>query len=543
MIQANLVDLVNRTIYPAQINIENGKIVEITKLKSPTQGYIIPGFVDAHVHIESSMLPPSEFSRLASIHGSVATVSDPHEIANVLGIKGIEYMLENASTVPFKFYFGAPPCVPATRFETAGAILGPSEIEYLLAKKEIKYLSEVMNFPGVIAKDPDLLAKIAIARSLNKKIDGHAPGLLGDPLKNYVAAGIETDHECTNVEEAREKKKLGMKILIREGSAARNFEALFPLLLEDPEGCMFCSDDCHPDSLSKGHINLLAGRAVEKGMDVLEALRCASLNAVQHYDLEVGLLQIGDPADFILLDDLKSFIPKKTFIDGICVAENGVPTFACPPAHIINNFSAQMKKPAHFRIKAREPFIKVIEAIDGELLTRKKIEPAHIENGWIVSNIEQDILKIAVVNRHIDAIPSVAFVHNFGLKKGAIASSVAHDSHNIIAVGVDDESLCRAVNCVIRHQGAIALVSEGKEECLPLPIAGLMSNLRAEEVAALYEHLNCHARQMSKTLSAPFMTLSFMALLVIPSLKISDLGIFDQEKFCLTDIFANTSLA
>ncbi|MDN3506969.1 MAG: adenine deaminase [Simkaniaceae bacterium] len=529
-VHGKLVDIHKREIYSAVITIEDGRIAAIEPNSHRGKGFILPGFVDAHIHIESSMLPPTEFARISVRHGTVATVSDPHEIANVLGISGVEYMLEDASKSPFKFNFGAPSCVPATTFETAGATLGPKEVRELLEKPEIKYLSEVMNFPGVIAGDPDMLEKIAIAKELGKRIDGHAPGVFGEDLKKYVAAGIETDHECTTLSEAREKHALGMKILLREGSAAKNFNALFPLMQEDPAMCMLCSDDLHPDNLILGHINLLVRRAIEKGMDLMDVLSVASKNPVEHYGLDVGLLRVGDPADFIIVEDLDVFRVLENYIDGECVFQETslLPRIKTRP---INKFDTHKKTPADFKVPAKEGDLHVIEAIDGQLITKHLTLPPKIENNEIVSDTSRDILKIAVVNRYNDAKPAVGFVKNFGLKKGAIASSVAHDSHNIVAVGVTDEDLCNVVNSVIDAKGGVAT----SHSVLPLPIAGLMSDLDGEEVAVLYGNLDEAAKDLGSELKAPFMTLAFMALLVIPALKMSDLGLFDCKSFSLID--------
>ena len=531
-ISGNIVDLFHGTVYPATIEIENGKIAAVRKTERKESTYLLPGFVDSHIHIESSMLPPSEFARLALPHGIVATVSDPHEIGNVLGVKGIEYMIENGSTVPFKFFFGAPPCVPATDFETAGARIGPEEIRHLLKKKEIKFLSEVMNFPGVIHKDPDMMAKIAIAKELRKRIDGHAPGVRGEDLNRYIAAGIETDHECTTLDEAREKLAKGLKILIREGSAARDFEALFPLMKEHPDKCMLCSDDLDPHSRSNGSINLLVKRAIAKGMDPLQALRCASKNGIEHYGLEVGLLRVGDPADFIEVDNLKNLNVLSTYINGVCAAKHGQPQFARIVPKIINRFEALQRTPSDFQIRGDGHRVKAIEALDGQLITRQIDVPLPTANGLILPDLSKDILKITVICRYEKkAAPAVGFIKNFGLKKGAIASSIAHDSHNLIAVGTSDEMICKAVNAVIEHRGGIAVGDEGGIECLPLPIAGLMSDKEGLWAGSQLQKLENKAKALGSPLASPFMTLSFMALLVIPSLKMSDKGLFDSAHF------------
>lgn len=536
-IHGKLVDIHNGSIFPATITIENGIIVNIERNSHRGKGFILPGFVDAHIHIESSLLPPSEFARLAVRHGTVATVSDPHEIANVLGMAGVEFMLRNGSRVPFKFFFGASSSVPATQMETAGATLGASEVRALLEKDEIKYLSEVMNFPAVIHGDAEILAKIKAAKDLKKHVDGHAPGVFGEDLKKYYAAGIETDHECTTLSEAREKRALGMKIIVREGSAAKNFNALFPLMEEDPDHCMFCTDDLHPDLLILGHINLLVKRAVQKGMDPIAAIRCASKNPVEHYGLGVGLLRVGDPADFIIVDDLISFRVHETYINGKCVFKDA-PLFPSVPVLPINNFETQLKSPQDFKVPAKEGKLHVIEAIDGQLITNHLRLPPKIVNDQIVSDLGRDILKIAVVNRYQDNPPAVGFIKNFGLKKGAIASSVAHDSHNIIAVGVTDEDLCSAINAVIEQKGGLSLAHNGKIDILPLPIAGLMSTLDGEIVARRYADLDQAAKAFGSPLQAPFMTLSFMALLVIPELKLSDKGLFDCKSFSLIPLIS-----
>ncbi|MCY7353171.1 MAG: adenine deaminase [Cytophagaceae bacterium] len=540
-----LVDLHQRRLYPAEITVENGKITGITEIPSSarsTMHYLLPGFVDAHVHVESSMLPPAEFARLAMVHGTVATVSDPHEIANVLGVSGVEYMVESARRSPFNFCFGAPPCVPATNFETAGAVVTPDDVEFLLQNyPEIGYLAEVMNFPGVLHGDPDMLAKIAVARRLGKPVDGHAPGLRGDDVRRYAAAGIQTDHECFTAEEALDKLAAGMKILIREGSAARNFEALIGLLPEHFENLMFCSDDKHPDSLAEGHINQLVQRALARFPDHLfEILQMACLNPVRHYNLPVGLLRVGDPADFIIVDDLKTFNVLQTYLAGELVAERGRCLLPHRPGALVNRFACSEKKVADFAVKStsNQPVnLRVIEALDGQLITNALMLPAKPDaEGFVIADPENDVLKLAVVNRYADAPPAVAFIRNFGLKRGAIASSVAHDSHNVIAVGADDESLCEAINLIIREKGGVCVVDEGRRDVLPLPIAGLMSNADGYEVARHYARLDQFAKNLGSTLGSPFMTLSFMALLVIPHLKLSDQGLFDGDSFRFTEI-------
>jgi adenine deaminase len=541
-IRGNLVDIFNKEVFPAEVVVENGKIAAINKMTDSSiendAGYILPGFIDAHVHIESSMLIPSEFARMAVVHGTVATVSDPHEIANVCGMEGVKYMIANGKTVPFKFNFGAPSCVPATIFETAGATLGVQEVKELLQKDEIKYLAEMMNFPGVLFNDNEVMQKIAVAHELGKPVDGHAPGLRSDDAKKYIDAGISTDHECFTKEEASDKLGFGMKILIREGSAAKNFDALIDLMHEHYERMMFCSDDKHPDSLELGHINQLCARAVAKGIDVYKVLQAACINPIAHYRLDVGLLRTGDAADFIVVKDLKEFLVEKTFINGQLVAQNGITQIASQPTSIINNFNCSPKRLEQFEIEspAEISTIPVIEVLDGQLITNKLMLTPKIENGFYVSDTENDVLKIVVVNRYVDAPVAKAFIKNFGLKKGAIASSVAHDSHNIVAVGVDDVSLCEAVNMIIKEQGGISAVDGTHKMIIPLPVAGLMTTEDGYKVAAAYTTIDKMVKEeMGSTLGSPFMSLSFMALLVIPELKLSDKGLFDGKSFRFVD--------
>ena len=541
-IKGNLVNILDKTIFPAIVEVENGIIKSITKTDNEdyeVKGFILPGFIDSHVHIESSMLVPVEFARLAVVHGTVATVSDPHEIANVCGLQGVEFMINNGKKVSFKFNFGAPSCVPATIFETAGAALDSADAEKLLQRDDIKYLSEMMNYPGVLYKDEEVLKKIAAAQKMNKPVDGHAPGLRGEQAKQYIEAGISTDHECFTAEEALDKLKYGMKILIREGSAAKNFEALADLLHEHSDNIMFCSDDKHPDSLVEGHINKLCARAVAKGIDVFKVLRAACVNPVFHYNLDVGLLSVGDPADFIIAEDIINFNILHTYIGGKLVAENGETKLLSVPSESINKFNSTLKIAADFSVPAssiKNDKVLVTEALDGQLITNKLSLPVSILKGkddFLYSNINEDILKIVVINRYYNAPVSTGWVKNFGLTEGAIASTVAHDSHNIIAVGADDESIAKAVNFVIKERGGISCVSENDSMVLALPVAGLMSDKDGYKVAEKYTEIDNLAKKNGSKLSSPFMTLSFMALLVIPHLKISDKGLFDGDNFIL----------
>lgn len=525
------VSIEERTIYSAEVTVANGKISSIQKKEHDHKNFIMPGFIDAHIHIESSMLVPSEFARLAVLHGTVATVSDPHEIANVLGAEGVHFMIDNGKKSPLKFHFGAPSCVPATSFETAGAIIDSEGVKELLASPDIYYLAEMMNYPGVLYNDPEVLKKIAWAKHYNKPVDGHAPGLRGVDAKTYCGAGITTDHECFTLEEAKEKLELGMKVIIREGSAAKNFEALIPLLPEHYEQMMFCSDDKHPDDLILGHINNLCARAVRKGIDIFKVLQAACINPAKHYNMNVGLLKEGDAADFIIVEDLKDFNVVQTYINGELVAENGRSKIAAIPFETPNNFKVEPKTTEDFFLQASGGHIRVIEALDGELITKEIKAESLIQNGNLVSNTAIDILKIAVVNRYSNQPPALGFIKNFGLKKGAIASSVAHDSHNIIVVGTTDEEICRAVNLIIENRGGICAIGPNDQKSLALPVAGIMSDLDGWETGRLYQEIDGMAKSLGSTLKAPFMTLSFMALLVIPDLKLSDKGLFSGSKF------------
>lgn len=536
VIKANLVDIINKKITPSKVEIVGQKIVAIHPIDEVLAHFILPGFIDAHIHIESSMLLPSEFAKVAVLHGTVATVSDPHEIANVMGIDGVRYMIENSKTVPFHFFFGAPSCVPATSFETAGSTINADGIQEMMQWPEIYYLAEVMNYPAVIGDDEEIMNKISAAHQVNKPVDGHAPGVTGDALKKYLSAGITTDHECFTYEEGLEKVKLGCKILIREGSAAKNYEALIPLLKLYPTQIMFCSDDKHPDDLMIGHINQLVQRAIKEGYELFDVLYAACILPVLHYKLPVGTLNIGDNADFIMVKDLTSFEIVSTYLHGECVAQKEQSFISTKPFKIINQFNCDKISEAQLKIKANTSLVRVIEARNKQLVTGSIHENAILINGELTSNIEKDILKIVVVNRYHNAPPSIAFIKNFGLKNGAIASCVAHDSHNIVAVGANDTDLMNAINLIIENKGGISLANLHDKQVLPLPVAGIMSNCSASEIANGYTELHLKAKELGCHLDAPFMSLSFMALLVIPSLKISDKGLFDGNQFAFTSV-------
>ncbi len=533
-----LIDIHSKRTYPAEIQIEQGKIISVMETELPCEHFILPGLIDSHIHIESSMLIPSEFARIAVKHGTVATISDPHEIANVCGVEGVEYMIDNAKKVPFKFHFGAPSCVPATAFETAGDSIDSSKIDALLQRDDIYFLSEMMNYPGVLFRDEEVMKKIAFAKAHNKPVDGHAPGLRGEKARKYIEAGISTDHECFTKEEALDKLQYGMKILIREGSAAKNFDALIDLLHDFENEMMFCCDDKHPDELMLYHINDHVKRALARGIDLYKVLRAACLNPVYHYKLNVGLLYKGDPADFIVIDNPDDFNILKTVINGEVVFEDGESKIASIEEGVINKFDCQEKSPQDFEIKVENipSQIRVIEALEGQLITKTFLTAPTIVDNKIISDVEKDVLKLVVVNRYSDAPVAKAFIKNFGLKRGAIASTVAHDSHNIICAGVDDVSICKAVNALISSQGGIAVVDETELHVMALPVGGLMSNSKAEVVAETYSTIDRQAKMLGTPLAAPFMTLSFMALLVIPQLKLSDKGLFDGEQFVFVDL-------
>ena len=536
-ISANIVDVLNSKIFPGTLEVRNGRITSIVEDTTEYPTFILPGFVDSHIHIESSLLTPSEFARMAVRHGTVATVSDPHEIGNVLGVEGVRYMIENGRTVPFKFYFGAPSCVPATRFETSGAEIGLPEIEGLFKNNEAKFLSEVMDFTGVLRGDPEVTDKIRLAHAYGRRVDGHAPGPRGAALKAYAAAGISTDHEVVSREEALERIGLGMKIQIREGSAAKNFHTLQSLITEYPGRCMLCSDDKHADDLSQGHIDALVKRALSSGLDLMKVLISACVTPVLHYGLDVGLLREGDDADFIEINNFGDLRILRTYIKGDLVAENGSTLLPWRPSLVVSGFKAQKKKTIDLSVRRIGNRMNVIEVFDGQLVTERRHATPKTSDGNVISDVENDLLKIVVVNRYRDAPPAVAFVKNFGLKRGAIASSIAHDSHNIVAVGVSDEDICQAVNAVIEQQGGLSVVHNDVVEVLPLPVAGIMTDDEGPTVAERYSRLNRLVKNIGSRLSSPLMTLSFMALLVIPKIKLSDKGLFDAEKSEIIGLF------
>jgi len=537
-ISGNIVDVVSKSIFKAVLQIDNGKIIDIKPADEVEEQFIIPGFVDAHIHIESSMMLPSEFARYSVIHGTVACVCDPHEIANVCGVSGVDYMIENGKHSPMKFYFGAPSCVPSTQFETSGAELNAETVEKLLLRDDIYFLAEMMNFPGVIHKNKEVYAKLDAAKRIGKPIDGHAPELRGEDLIAYAAGGITTDHECMTIAEAEAKMALGMTVQIREGSAAKNFDDLLSLLDNHSDNIMFCSDDKHPDDLMKnGHINALVRRAVAKGYDPIEVLRICSLTPIKHYKLDVGLLQLGDDADFVVVNNLTDFDVKATYIRGEKVSENGIPTFPrYVPSELINQFNVQKVNAAQLRVVPGKGLLKVIHVDDGQLFTHQILCEPKVVAGNIVSDVENDVLKLVVYNRYQPSVPAIGFIRNIGLKRGALASTVAHDSHNIVAVGTSDDEIASAINQIIDSKGGI-LACEGNKTCLlPLPVGGLMSDAEGSKIAQRYEEVDAMAKELGSTLHAPFMTVAFMSLLVIPELKLGDKGLFDGKNFRFVEL-------
>lgn len=539
VVKGRLIDIHERRIYPARIETEGRLIKRIEPVDDCDEVYIMPGLIDAHIHIESSMLVPGYFSMAAVSRGTTGVVADPHEIANVLGRKGVDFMIDDAERVPLKFYFGAPSCVPATALESSGAAVSPEEIEDLFNKKRVKFLGEMMNFPGVVAGDEEVMRKIQIARSKNLVVDGHAPGLSGEALEKYVAAGISTDHECSDIKEAQEKLSLGMKILIREGSAARNLDSLKKLIKSEPKNVMLCSDDLHPEMLVRRHLDRIVADLVKQGFDLFNVLACCTVNPVEHYGLDCGLLRPGDPADFIIVNSPSEMKILSTWIEGEEVFDGNKALFSYSGPEPVNNFNSSEIDASMIKVRRLGNNLRVIEAYDGRLITGSGLALSGTGE-FAEADQERDILKLVVKDRYKDAPPSTAFIRGFGIKNCAFASSVAHDSHNIICAGTSDELIVDAINAVIRMKGGMAVVRPGKTLTLRLPVAGIMSDLPAADVASEYEELTAFVAESGCRMSAPFMTLSFMALLVIPELKLSDRGLFDFRKFALVPLFTDT---
>ena len=538
IISGSIVDVIRRIIFKGRIYIKNGKIYDIQPSDSVNNVFILPGLIDAHVHIESSMLTPGRYAQNAVKHGVISVVTDPHEIVNVCGVEGMKYMIEDSQKVPFKFYFGVPSCVPATPFENSGAKIDAEQIAELFDTYNLKFLAEMMNFPGVINQDPEVMSKIKVALDRGLPIDGHAPGVTGENLLKYVNAGITTDHECSTMAEALEKIKLGMKIIIRNGSAAKNYNDLFELINTYPDQVMICTDDFHPDNFASEYLEQFIKNRKKKNVEFWNLMQALTINPIDHYKLNVGLLQMDDPADFIVVNNLQQFNVLQTWIDGRCVFD-GAETFDyVPNENKINNFLVKEITADQIKIAPTSDRLNVIKAFDGQLYTEHMVVKPKVVDDNCISDIEHNILKIVVLNRYTEnAEPSVGFVHGFGLKNGAFAGSVAHDSHNIVAIGVTDSDIVRAINEIVKHKGGLSVVNGEDTHFLPLPIAGLMSDDEVETVAEKYNELDNMVKSLGSKLKSPFMTMAFMPLLVIPKLKISDQGLFDVVKFNFTPLF------
>ncbi len=539
IIKGNLVDVVKDKMYPATVYIENGIIAKVEENNESYSTYILPGIIDSHIHIESTLLTPEHYAREAVRHGVIGAVADPHEIANVLGTKGVDFMIENGNRTPFYFWFGAPSCVPSTPLEPAGAKLGPEEIEELLSRKDVHFLAEMMDYPGVIGSEKEVMSKIASANKHGKPIDGHAPMMSSSDVKQYAAAGISTDHECTTVEEAIEKMSLGMKVLIREGSAARNFDALHPIIASHPRQVMFCCDDMPAETLLEDYLPGSIRKAIGYGYNPLDVIRCASMNVAKHYAIPAGMLQEGDSADFIEIDSLSTFNILKTVIKGNVVFDQNeaAPSPLDSTVEVINRFDCEKISIEEIQVKATGKRIKVIDCVCGDLLTETHLSTPKTENGYIISNPEEDVLKLVAINRYCPKEISVGFIRGIGIKNGAMATSISHDNHNLVVVGVSDADIVKATNLLIENKGGMVVTSGNKTEVLQLEIAGLMTHRPAKTVAHIQEQIKSLVSEMGSELEDPFLTLSFMSLIVIPKIKLSSKGLFDVTKFEFTSLF------
>ncbi|NPV64923.1 MAG: adenine deaminase [Methanobacteriaceae archaeon] len=530
MLKGNILNVFTGDIYPAEIIIEDGMIKIVRKIEGDFDGILLPGFIDSHTHIESSLMTPSSFAEATIPHGTTAVISDPHEIANVMGLEGIDFMIEDSKRVPLKFFFTAPSCVPPTEFETAGANIGVNEIRALLERDEIVALGEMMDFPGVISEDPQVIDKIKAAKKARKPIDGHAPLLSGDDLCKYVEKGISTDHESVYAEEAQEKIELGMKIMIREGSSAKNLQELAKV-----GGDFLVSDDVEPGDLIEGHMDMILRKAVEYGIDEVEAVRMVTINPADHYSLDSGAIAPGRPADIVLVDNLKNFTVKKVFINGELVAKDGEKLFKVkgngktPPQGKIRIKDLKSSR-LEIRASGSKARVRVIKVFEEQIITSESTHELPIKDGIVQPLPEDDILKVSVIDRYGHGNIGNGFVEGFGIREGALASTVAHDSHNLIVVGTSTDYMMRAVEILRRSGGGLVAVAPNESVHLRLPVAGLMSHESVNILACKARQLNDFVADMGSSLSNPFMTMSFLSLLVIPQLRLSDRGLFNVEE-------------
>lgn len=536
MIEGNVVDVRHKRVLKARISHEDGVITSVEEVSGDFEGYLIPGLIDSHIHVESSLLCPSRFAEMTIPHGTTAVVAAPHEIANVLGLPGIEYMVKDSKTVPLRMYFTAPACVPTTPFETSGAAFGPAEIEQMLSREEFIALGEITDYPGAIAHDPEVMAKLEVARRLHKPIDGHAPQLSGPELREYVNLGISTDHECTSSEEAIEKAALGMLVMVRQGSASKDLESLVPFASKHE--FLLVSDDINVCDLAHGHLDRTLAQAISFGVDPMHALRAATINPALHYNLPLGAIEVGRMADVVKVSDLESFKVDEVFIGGELVSSGGVSRFEVRPKEIVNQFVLQRRTPSDFEVKTalQSVNVRVIGLIKDEIVTDSLLANLRSQNRKVMPDIENDILHMSVANRYRDAPVSNAFVKGFGLKSGAIASSVAHDSHNIIAVGASSDDMAIAVNTLVEEGGGFCVCSAGQCSILHLRVAGLMCTKPAREVMRVLDVLLEKIKGLGCVVPNPFMKLSFLSLLVVPRLKLGDKGLFDVEHFQFVDV-------
>lgn len=555
---ANIVNVLSEEIYKGDIAIVDGVIAGIGENYSGEKeidvngAFVSPSFIDGHVHLESAMMLPKEFASVVLPAGTTTVIIDPHEISNVLGLHGISFMHEAVKNLPMDVYTMLPSCVPATPFETSGFDLNSYDLSLLIDKPWVLGLAEMMNFPGVLNLDNNVMAKLELAKSKEKRIDGHAPYLSGKDLCAYVASGVKSDHECTTPEEAIERIRLGMYVMIREGTAAKDLDALLPVLKNcNTRKCIFVTDDRHPSDL-KEHINGMVRRAVEAGVDPIKAIQVASLNTAEYFRLQnLGAIAPGYKADLLVLPDLKSFKPDIVMKNGNVIAHNGKLAIEIPQGESLavrNSVNVRWITPEDFKISVNEPDgkigVKALEVIPHQLITKSVETEALVEDGNAISNIENDTLKICVIERH-RATGNIGkgFVKGFNLKCGAIASTVAHDSHNMIVIGTNDADMYTAAVALIKCKGGKVVVKDGEIISeLALPIAGLMSDRKFDYVVDKCEELNQAAHSIGCELNDPFMTMGFLSLPVIPELKITDKGVFDTNKFDFIDVINATTL-